>query len=250
MIDMCLSARASAFRSPFVLTCAPKDARAALATRLLGRRGVWSRAETSGGRMVGGYGAGTVAASLLFARTTLWGDVPPPATTVNSDGSFLSDWLDDGTTPPCQFFNATHQYVGLCSHFSIARMSIATQYVALDRALTCAAHYETDCVISPEVGLSVPAAFVYDQENGLKMLIAPKILPLDASANSTVKLVGFQDPVAGRSNAQLYLNNTVRVEYMEGGTRRMHIDTVHNSSAYCVQLLRLAFDPVCWNEID
>ena len=129
-------------------------------------------------------------------------------------------------------------------------MSVATQNEALDRALLCAAHYETDCVISPEVGFSVPAAFVYDQDKGLKMLVAPKLLPIEVRHTSVLKLIGLQDPVDEKSHAHLKLNSTVRVEYMEGGTRRMQTEMMHNSSAYCVQLLRLAFDATCWNEID
>ncbi len=202
---------------------------------------------------MGGYSVGAVATSLFFARQSLWGGTPPLSVKVTKDGSFLTEWKvhQETGTPPCSFFNATYQYTaGLCSHFALARMSAATQNEAIDRALTCAAHYETDCVISPEVGLSVPAAFVYDQMDGLKMVIAPKIVPLTHDHNSTVKLVGLQDPHEKLPNVQIHFNDTINVEYLKGGTRRMTTEIMDGPAAYCVQLLRLAFDPACWGEID
>ena len=203
--------------------------------------------------MAGGYSVGAVATSIFFARQNLWGATPPPSVKVTKDGSFLTEWKVDEHTdaPPCSFFNASYQYTaGLCSHFALARMSAATQNEAIERALTCAAHYETDCIIAPEVGLSVPAAFVYDQLEGLKMVIAPKIVPLSHEHNSTVKLVGFQDPHEKLPNVPIHFNDTINVEYLKGGTRRMTTEVMDGPAAYCVQLLRLAFDPTCWGEID
>lgn len=203
--------------------------------------------------MAGGYSVGAMATSLFFARQSLWGSTPPPSVKVTKDGSFLTEWkLDEQTdAPPCAFFNATYQYTaGLCSHFALARMSSATQNEAIERALTCAAHYETDCIISPEVGLSVPAAFVYDPLEGLKMVIAPKIVALSHEHNTTVKLVGFQDPHEKLPNVPIHFNDTINVEYLKGGARRMTTEVMDGPAAYCVQLLRLAFDPACWSEID
>eukprot|EP00966_Prymnesium_polylepis_P305344 7056061-Prymnesium_polylepis.1 len=128
---------------------------------------------------VSGYSVGTIAASLLLAKNNLFDGRNPPAIPVTPDGSFLAKWDSGAEVPPCMFYNASHQYKdGLCSHFSLARMSSQTQSAATERAMECATHFETDCILSPEIGLSVPAAFVYDQENGLKMITAPKIVPL------------------------------------------------------------------------
>ena len=196
---------------------------------------------------------GAVTTSLFFARQSLWGSAAPPSVKVTRDGSFLTEWKIDESThiPPCLFFNASYQYsAGLCSHFALARMSSATQNEAIERAITCAAHYETDCIISPEVGLSVPAAFVYDPLEGLKMVIAPKVVSLPHDHNSTMKLVGFQDPHEKLPNVPIHFNDTINVEYLKGGSRRMTTEVMHGQAAYCVQLLRLAFDPSCWREID
>ena len=196
---------------------------------------------------------GAVATGLFFARQNPWGAMSPPSVKVTKDGSFLADWNIDEQTgaPPCAFFNASYQYTaGLCSHFALARMSAATQNEAIDRALACAAHYETDCIISPEVGLSVPAAFVYDSLEGLKMVIAPKFVSLPHDHNSTVKLVGFQDPHEKLPNTPMHFNDTINVEYLKGGDRRMKTEVMDGSAAYCVQLLRISFDNACWKEID
>ena len=193
-----------------------------------------------------------VASSLIIASTThFWGPSAPPVVQVTSDGSFLKYWediADDGSL--CEFYNASFQYTGaLCSHFAMSRMSQATQVDALNRALSCAAHHQTDCILSPEVGLSVPAAFVYDPEEGLKMIIAPKLLQLPDEYASDDKLIEFRDPNEKR-HAQMHMESMVNVEYLRGGTRRMTTEIFNGTSAYCIQLLRLAFDSTCWAEIE
>lgn len=188
-------------------------------------------------------------ASAVFVFDDLWHSNSLPALKVSENGAFLSEWpsLND-ESPPCQFYNATYQFSdGLCSHFAIARMSASTQQEATERALACAAHYETDCILSAEIGLAVPAAFVYDQEAGLKMVIAPKVLP-SLNETATTKRVGLQNP--GSSVKEMLFNETVRVHYLRGGSRVMENEVFSGSSAYCVQLLRFSFDSLCWNEID
>lgn len=196
--------------------------------------------------------AGGIASVLLAASTRLWNNVPPPVVPVTRDGSFLrSDWVAAGDVPPCEWYNGSYQYSNaLCSHFAMARMSAAIQSEAVSRALSCGAFHETDCVLSPEVGLSVPAAFVYDQAAGLNMVIAPKITALHAGHNSSVRTVAFQDPAGERRHAELEFNDTITVEFLEGGTRSLATETFTGSSAYCIQMLRLAIEPACWAEID
>ena len=197
------------------------------------------------------YAAG-LATSLLFATNSFWGDAPPPR--VELDRSFLAEWIDDGSgPPPCAFYNGSYRYGGgLCSHLALARMTAATQQEALTRALACAVHYETDCLLSPEVRFSVPAAFVYDQEAGLRMLIAPKLVPMPSTAgvNVTEKLVSFQDPRTERSATQLRFHSAVFAEYQPGSTRGLATRVLDGAEAYCVQMLRLAFDDDCWKQID
>ena len=190
-----------------------------------------------------------VASVLVAATTRLWGQAPPPVVKVTADGCFLSVWhdYDNNVWPHCIFYIDSFQYTGaLCSHFALARMSQATQNEALNRALACAAFYETDCILSPEIGLSVPAAFVYDEANGLKML-SLKLVDLTSEYVSTSKQV-FQDPT--KRLAELEMRDVINVEYLRGGARRMTTEVVNGTAAYCVQLLRVAFDTSCWSEVD
>jgi hypothetical protein len=196
----------------------------------------------------------TGVASVIVAMTTrMFGSQPPPVIKVSTSDSFLTpDWnvdeIDD--KPQCTFYNATFQYTGaLCSHFAMARMSRATQVEALNRALSCAAYYQTDCVLSPEIGLSVPAAFVYDQENGLTMAIAPKIISFQEGYGSSRK-IALNDPNTGNTIGQVDMKAEVEAEFLEGVTRVMHRRVFNGSAAYCVQLLRAAIDEPCWDEID
>ena len=184
--------------------------------------------------------------------TRMWGDTPPPVVQVTADGSFLSAWEEHGEdgSPPCKFYNATYQYTGaLCSHFALARMGQHTQTEALNRALSCAAYFATDCILSPEIGLSVPAAFVYDPQDGLRMVIAPKLVDSPDNTGSEDRLIELRDP-DGKRHTQMDMKSAVTVEYLQGGARRMSVDTFNHTAAYCVQLLRVAFDSSCWKEID
>jgi len=128
-------------------------------------------------------------------------------------------------------------------------MGQATQTEALNRALSCAAHYETDCILSPEVGLSVPAVFVYDPHDGLKMVIAPKLTESPHTNSDVDRLVEFRGP-EGKRHTQLEMKSVVQVEFLQGGSRRMSKEVFNDTAAYCVQLLRIAFDSDCWSLID
>tara|TARA_B100001109_G_scaffold224083_1_gene196825 strand:- start:4471 stop:5082 length:612 start_codon:yes stop_codon:yes gene_type:complete len=196
-------------------------------------------------------GAAGLATSILIAAKSAWRGEEPPKVRLETNPSFLTpDW--DPAQPKCEFYNASYVYEkGLCSHFSIARMGPSVQQEALSRALDCATAHETDCLLSPEVGLTVPAAFVYDNEMGLKMLIAPKFLPLPAGIDPEPKLIDVQMPVDGRrTGMQVAFNSSVLAEFLEGGSREIKQSLLTGTAAHCAQLLRVAFAEDCWNLID
>ena len=214
------------------------------------------------------YGGGAAAAltGLWVAGTSLWPVEPPEMSTrtATPDGSFLADWEVDALgDPPCQFYNGTYVFThGLCNHFSIARMRSRLEEEARQRALLCAAHHETDCILSPEVGFSVPAAFVYDGMHGMRMLIAPKIVATsedntsDAGRGSAARTDGrwinLRRPDGRAESLVLWLQPTITVEYLEASAagRRVTQDSLDGPSAYCVQLLRHAFEAKCWDALD
>lgn len=197
-----------------------------------------------------GGGIGLITTALIASHNGWNGEIPPTVE-VTKDGSFLSEWdAYNGDAPPCEFYNATYQFAkGLCTHFAIARMSASDQAEALDRANECASHHNTDCILSPEVGLSVPAAFVYDDAVGLKMIIAPKIMETQHETKATT--VAFQMPDDGRrTGVQIEFNSSVSVQYLEGVSRQLSVSTFSGHAAYCIQMLRMAFADDCWQQID
>lgn len=125
-------------------------------------------------------------------------------------------------------------------------MSFSVPSEALDRALQCAAAFESDCILSSEIGLAIPAAFVYDNEKGLKMITAPKI----TEARPDTKLVNFMDPSKQSNPAQARFHTNITVQFYDASTRGVVTDVFLGPDAYCVQILRAAFDDSCWKNID
>lgn len=201
---------------------------------------------------------------MTFLATWSWigGGPPPPQPVVpaTDDGAIFqkwtlddqSVWADDTGPPPqpnCSFWNGTVMYSSdLCSHFSLSRLATHIASRATDRALRCAAWHETECVISPEIGVSIPAAFVYDPsgEGGMRMLIAPRIV----DNGNDLRTIRVQDPEEKTNGRVLKLNHTITVEYLPGGSRTPVSEVLNGSDAFCVQLLRSAFVDECWQHLD
>jgi len=136
----------------------------------------------------------------------------------------------------------------MCSLFVVNRAAAAYR-PAVARALRCTAAYGVECVLSPEVGLAMPAAFLYDYRTSvMRMLIAPKLLPSE-SAQVHVR-VSPPDSDGITQTRTLVLNETVRVEYLDGETKSLGSEVLAASEAFCVQLLRQAFEPACWAALD
>jgi hypothetical protein len=200
--------------------------------------------------------------TFLAASSWIGGGPPPPQPVVpaTDDGAIFqkwaldeqSVWADDAgqpLVPNCSWWNGTVVYSSdLCSHFSLSRMATNIASRATDRALRCAAWHETECVISPEIGVSIPAAFVYDPsgEGGMRMLIAPRIVD---NGNDT-RTIRVQDPEEKTNGRVLKLNHTITVEYLLGGSRTPVSEVLNGSDAFCVQLLRSAFVDECWQHLD
>ena len=148
--------------------------------------------------------------SLLLSSTSLLPDedVPRPIVPATPDHAIFTPWpsevrshLADGapTAPECQFWNASIQYSSqLCTHFSLSRVAVSAAERGVARAVQCASRHDLDCVLSPEIGLSIPAAFVYDVHAGMQMIVAPRLLPHE-SEQSLVRIAtpaGVETPRA------------------------------------------------------
>lgn len=188
-----------------------------------------------------------------------------PVVRINEDDSLLAHWPSEefhspaDAAPECRFWNMSVQYdAGLCNHFTIGR-SASTPSRARDRALACAGAHGVECVLSPEIGLALPAAFLYvshgEAIGTMRMLLGPKVLPAAASPgpNAAPKQHVRVAPPGGdglTDTRTFVFNTTVRVEYLDGATRAMVTSELAGEEAYCIQLLRAAFEERCWTQLD
>jgi hypothetical protein len=195
--------------------------------------------------------------TLLTSGSVWWKAVlnPLPVVRVNDDDLLLSVWDSESygapanARPECKGWNQSVAFRStLCSHFSISRFARSSPSRAIARALTCAAEWETECVLSPEIGLSIPAAFIYShKDGGMNMIVAPNLLEFESQQQHV-----RSTPPAGDllSSATFLMNRTVRAEFLSGETRTMHSEIFEGETAYCLQLLRMAFEPNCWEALD
>jgi hypothetical protein len=178
---------------------------------------------------------------------------------VNVDDALLSTWISEGLDSlsdepldsECQFFNFSRAYTAtFCSPFSISRIQTGTVRVATDRALRCAAKHGLECVLSGEVGFAVPAAFVaqHGATETMKAIVAPRLLSSRAAA-AKQEYVRVSVPRSTFAAHTVQLNDTVTVEYLTA-TKRLETATLRGEEAFCLQLLRRAYEPACWSELD
>ena len=211
----------------------------------------------------GGGVAGIVA---LLSGGTFWFVAPPedalpdlPIVRVNDDDSLLAQWASedvgaDADAPPeCRWWTMNSSYADdLCSHFTIGRLS-STPARARKRAERCAAAVGTECVLSPEIGLGVPAAFLNDHAYGeMRMVLAPRFLPLENGRSSAFQHVRVAPPDGdGLMGTRTFkFNRTVNVEFFDGISKAMHVHEFEGQSSYCLQALRAAFAPSCWRNLE
>lgn len=214
-----------------------------------------------------GTGAGGVLLTTLFGATILQDgpthldDITLPVFPVNVDSALISEWLsesiesysDEPLAGECNFFNFSKAHTAeFCDTFTISRMQAATVSVATSRALKCAAIAGTECVLSSEIGLAVPAAFLarQDEPDGVKVLIAPRRMPqLKGDPGANPRHVRVSVPTDTFGSKTVMFNDTVRVEYLTPD-KRVRSDVFSGDEAFCVSLLRVAFEKECWHKLD
>ena len=191
--------------------------------------------------------AGTVGvASLLATALNYAGLVSSPESTVDLD-QVLRPWnwsaadVSPGP-PPCAWTGPDTIYTSpMCTHWMIARTPHDALASARERALACAALASTSCILSPEVGFSVPAVFVYDSEVGIKTLLAPRIDERKGEAADTLLL----HPVTGENLKTTSFHEQIVVETQVNSIRRLEQLHLDGEAAYCVQLLWAHYSSEC-----
>ena len=181
-------------------------------------------------------------------------DDPPPVVRVNKNNDLFAAWPSESMTgtvlePECAFYNQSVVFSSeLCSLFVVNRVA-ALHHRAAQRAISCAAAYGGECILSPEIGLALPAAFLYDHASAsMHMLVAPKLLPHEAE--SVHVRISPPDGDGVTSTRTILFNRSVEVEYLDGKTKHLVRKTMEGNDAFCVQLLRHAFEPACWGALD
>ncbi len=169
-------------------------------------------------------------------------ELPIESVAVSANGKLFAD------AERCNWWSGEVQYdVTACDTFSITRINPSSVEQALDRATRCALEGTTECVLNGEIGFNIPSVFVYDDTTaGLKMLVAPRILPIDTEART----VRMMDPTGELPNQVFTFNNTVKVEYLVGGARALETREFKGQAAYCIQALRRSISPACWAGLD
>ena len=179
---------------------------------------------------------------------------PKPVVYVNEGNHLMSTWPSEAIggrdlLPECNFWNQSVVFSSeMCSLFVVNRAA-AAYHAASARAMRCTAAFGTECVLSPEIGLAMPAAFLHDYATAsMRMLIAPKLLPLESETEHV--RVSPPDSDGVTQTRTLVLNKTLAVEYLDGQTKQLHQRRLEADEAFCVQLLRLAFESACWRALD
>jgi hypothetical protein len=224
------------------------------------------RVHTMVGQGTAVTGVGGVFLTTLLGSSLLDGhqrveELNLPVFSVNYDKALLSRWVteeietynDDPLTSECNFFNFSQSYTGeFCDAFTISRMQPGTLSIAASRALKCAVAGTVECVLSPEVGFATPAAFLatHGETDAIRSVIAPRVLPNEAGAEVKTEFVRISQPSGGTfSTRTIKMNTSINIEYMDD-KKQIRTQVFEGNDAYCINLLRFAFETSCWNQLD
>ena len=211
------------------------------------------------GVSVRGGALGACLTTALVSLGVIDTQVPDPIErAVNDNDELLAYWPSEDNPysqelePECMFYNSSVRYTSqLCSHFVLSRSS-SSPTQSFERARRCAAHFGTSCILSPEIGLSIPAAFLAapEEREGMRMVIGPRLLE-QTDTNSTTKLIRVKTPGGVFSNSRtMEFNHSIVIEFLDGYTRSSKQAKLVGEEAYCIQLLRRAFSNECWRGLD
>lgn len=153
----------------------------------------------------------------------------------------------DALEPECSWWNGSVTYTTTtCSHFHVSRIAPTHSKQALYRALRCAVAKNTECVLAAEIGFALPAAFLYGGAGELRMVVAPRLSDTADNSSTTVRV----SPVESGTTQTLQLKREIRAEFVGESSRVPRSEVFTEQEAYCVQLLRHAYDAACWEALD
>lgn len=144
----------------------------------------------------------------------------------------------------CEPWSGSAVYIPTdCSSFGLTRFTSSQAAAAIELAVTCGIKQSRhDCLLSGEIGLGLPAAFLYDEADGYRMLLAPRISAHQNASKRLVKLSEYP--------RYFTFYNELDASFLVGGTRVHRTETLRGQDAYCVQALKASVADACWSEID
>ena len=180
---------------------------------------------------------------------------PTEVVFVNKNNELLADWKSESTIggsvsePECNFYDDSVVFsADLCSHLAISRSS-STPLRASTRAMACGALFGAECILSPEVGFALPAAFLYShQDSTMNTIVAPKLLQHDSEIVHVRVAPPSGDGLLDTFTTQF--NSTISVEYMDGVSKQLITAIFKDDDAFCIQLLRRSYEELCWEKLD
>jgi hypothetical protein len=178
--------------------------------------------------------AGVLLTTFLSLHNEIDVSVPLPVVVLNGDGGVLSD------RDLCTIYKFDRIFSSdYCSAFVTARTSTSIFSLAETRAMACAVHSATECIISAEIGFAVPVAYISDVSGGLQSIIAPKILT--AENPTSLRIL---NPIDELNIRHTIFNTSIFIEFMTI-EKRVVRKTIVGDDAFCVQLLLRVFDDAC-----
>jgi hypothetical protein len=136
-----------------------------------------------------------------------------------------------------------------CSTIAILRTSPSSLTEYWKRAEQCARISGDGCVLSHEVGLWLPGAFLY-RDAVMRLVLAPKITghdEEDKTEGKRVRVRNHEDVNGKMSSYKLHYN--ISVEYFDGNDRVFHDENFIGNDAYCIQLLHHSVPDSCWKSL-
>jgi hypothetical protein len=147
---------------------------------------------------------------------------------------------------PCSFLsNHSIKYESdtACNRAAASKLAPAIAKRGVLRASACARKTGFECVVGPEIGLSVPTFFVF-HEGEMKAFVVPEAVNV-AGENHTIDVLTVGHDSVHRHVRLMDVPSVVSLSYVsETGA---HVKAFNSTAvASCYFLLRQAFSSACW----
>jgi hypothetical protein len=207
-------------------------------------------------------------AETIFGESRLWmmnengneqvppspDDFAPPVNVEScedSESEEISPLEDEEKDVTCTWWNGSkgQQSTNVCSSSTFARMGRTTWAWASRVAQGCASLSGDSCILSHEVGLEIPAVFIYEtSELRMRPLLFPRIVEQNITQRRISIALHAAQNESNQKTLQLNMHSTVEVEYFDE-MRELRKEHLKGGDGYCVQLLHHSLSDDCTKEL-